>query len=165
MQVHIKLLDDSNCSTICNMKGASVQGRHSHITGVQARCKKIEMICMHWFDGHLTLHSGPGQWGGGIPNVAVQQMSYPPPVHHPGPCLWNVDLAYLLLVVRLMKMTHQGLFHRWLATLLAMVTKGQQKHFLHTRPNLQYIFHKWLTTASSFCPSFPHHRQWVTPFK
>ena len=32
-------------------KGASLWGRYPHITGVWVGCKKIEMKCMHQFDG------------------------------------------------------------------------------------------------------------------
>ena len=79
---------------------ASLQGRHSYITGVQARCKKMKMICVHWFNGHLILHLGLHWWGVGVPDVLFQQMSNPPSdpliqVHTFD--VLNVDLAYLAL--------------------------------------------------------------------
>ena len=106
--VHIKFLaDHAQC------KWASLQGKHPHITGVWAGCKKIEMICMcqldRWCSLHPNLYSVPCQWGGGIPHVVVQQMSDPPSDPPSRSCLWNIDPVSLVLVVRPTKMTHQGL--------------------------------------------------------
>ena len=53
--VCIEFLDDSNHPTMHKGKGASLQGRHPHITGIGVWCKKIEMICMHPFDGWWSL--------------------------------------------------------------------------------------------------------------
>ena len=44
-------------------EGASLQGRHPYITGVWVRCKKIEMMCVLWLDGHpneamTSVHGG-----------------------------------------------------------------------------------------------------------
>ena len=116
--VHIEFLNDSNCSTMHKCKGASLQGRHPHITGIWAWCKKIEMICMHLFGGRQSLcqilPKVPHWWGKGIPKVMVQQMlgtpSAPPSRSH----LWNANPVSLMLVVRLKKMTHQGLL-LWMA--------------------------------------------------
>ena len=47
-----------------------------------------------------------GQW---IPDVAVQRMSDPPSDPLSRSHLWNDDPVSLMLVVRLTKMTHQGL--------------------------------------------------------
>ena len=73
---------------------------------------------MHLFDGWWSLHQilppVPHQWHGGIPNVVVQQMSDPPSDPPSRSHLWNVNPASLVLVVRLKKMTCQGLLP-WLA--------------------------------------------------
>ena len=56
----------------------------------------------------------PHRLGGGIPNVAVQQMLDPPSDPLSRSHLWNVNPVSLMLVVRLKKMTCQGLLP-WMA--------------------------------------------------
>ena len=51
---------------------------------------------------------------GGNPNVAVWQMLDPPSHFQSKSCLWNVSPLSLELLVRLKRMTHQGLL-LWLA--------------------------------------------------
>ena len=72
------------------------------------------MMCMHQCDGWQSLHPVPHQWGRGIPNVALQQMLNPPSDPPSRFHLWNVNPVSLVLTVRLMKMTYQGLLP-WIA--------------------------------------------------
>ena len=88
----------------CAMQRGQSTRETSHITGVQAGCKKTEMICMHSIDGWQFLHPVPPQWGGGIPDVQSDGCWILLLILCPGPHLWNVDLASLVLVVRLTKM-------------------------------------------------------------
>ena len=110
-QVCVKFLDDSDHSIICNAKGGSLWGRHSYISGVQVRCKKIEMMCLCQFNEHLNLHLGPCQWVGVSPMCWFDGCLIPiqssVQVH-----IFDVLIliwAYLALAVRLMKIICQGL--------------------------------------------------------
>ena len=62
-----------------------------------------------WQSFYQILHYVPCQWGGGIPDVVVQQTSDPPSDLWSKSHLWNVNPLSLGLVVRLKKLTHQGL--------------------------------------------------------
>ena len=109
-------------------KGASLQGRHPHITGVWPGCKKIEMMCMHQFDGrqflHPILHPVP-LWRAGVSPVwqsdGCQILLL---ILCPGPIFGMLIQQALCLWLGQQRWLIRASFCGWLAALLAMVLDG-----------------------------------------
>ena len=97
--------------------GQSVRETSSHYRNLGGILRRFnDMHASVWWLV-VTLFDPPSSsmmMTGGTPNVAVQQMLDPPPDPLSRSCLWNVDPASLVLVLRPMKMTHQGLL-QWMA--------------------------------------------------
>ena len=158
------------------MQRASLQGRHPHITGIWAWCKKIEMIHMHLFDGWQSLCQilPPVlccQQGRGIPNVVVWWMLDPPSDPPSRSHLLNVNpvnlglwLGWRRWLIRApsywMAGNSSGHGARW-----PQIWLRGSKNTSHT-PGLLVVHQpQMIDYHSPFCPLFPHHRQWVTPLK